>query len=220
MCYPSANLPPLESIIWLFIWSTNSSAVRLNAAGCEQMLKCELAALWPQLHTASSRDALSCAIQTHSDDHRQRDITSSVLFSDMEIRSSWSPGGGYNSDTWHRSEADIRGYHRIGHVHVCQHVCAFSFYHLGNGFDFTHMPALFDLPLTICVLLCVISISLEQLICAMRWVHSHLELKVQYLARRSYRICLCLESAPIDYPAWITEVWLFIEDQTRAAIHG
>lgn len=125
MCYPSANLPPLESIIWLFIWSTDSSAVRLNAAGCEQMLKCELAALWPQLHTASNRDALSCAIQTHSDDHRQQDITSSVLFSDMEIRSSWSPGGGNNSDTWHRSEANIRGCHGIGLVHVCQHVCAF-----------------------------------------------------------------------------------------------
>lgn len=90
-------------------------------------------------------------------------------------------------------------------MHVCQHVCAFLFYHLGNGFDFTHLPALFDLPLTICVLLCVISMSLEQLICAMRWG---------------------LVCAPIDYPAGITEVWLFIEaspaveDQTRAAVHG
>ena len=109
MRYPSANLPPSEPIIWLFIWSAELTAVW--AGRCWLWTDVETWTSSPRPWTPRSFKQ-RCVVLRRSDTQwspptgftkQQRGTSSTRAWWDLEITGSRSPGGGYNSITRHTS---------------------------------------------------------------------------------------------------------------------
>lgn len=113
---PSANLPPPEPMIWLFIWSAELPAV---APGWEQMLGREPAALGLEPHAAWSGGVLSRIILMYGNGH----WVSPVPFRPEETRRQHKPRRRTQHDT---SGQSVGCFYTLCQMCICMSVWSAS----------------------------------------------------------------------------------------------